>query len=463
MAFISGSGGNDNLSTDKSDTILGLDGNDTLTGGNASATLVGGDGNDKLVAGSGGGLLDGGSGDDTLIGGDADTTIFAGTGNNRIEAGGGNTTVYLESGTNTVVAGSGDLTVVSSGGNNNITLGGGNATLQLGGGNDSIVGGSGDATVNGGDGNDTIVGGSGFMNVSGGDGDDTIVLGGGGGDVTGGGGKDTFVFGPGTALDTTLEDFDATKDKIDLSKSGAGDLTFASDGNGNTVITSADGSVNIVVNGATPDQVQDATDPPCYLRGTLIRTLAGEVAVETLAIGDMIVTLDGTARPVKWIGRRTYSASVLPRSPKLTPVCFRQGSLGTNLPHADLYVSHDHAMFLNGVFVDASILENGVNVVREFPGGPTVDYFHIELEGHAIVYANGATAESYVNHGNRTMFQNWSEFAALYGEDIPAAELEDGGHARSHPAVKSGPQLDAMRAEILGRAGEAEVPYRRVA
>ncbi|WP_293868713.1 Hint domain-containing protein [uncultured Alsobacter sp.] len=463
MAFISGTGGDDNLSTNGSDLIFGKGGNDTLTGGASPVTFFGEEGDDKLVTGSGGGFIDGGIGNDTLIAGDGDTIILSGSGDNLIETGGGNATVSLGSGNNTVTGGDGDIVVTSEGGNNTIVLGSGNANLQLGGGADNITAGSGELIVDGGAGNDTITGGDGFMSVSGGEGDDTIVLGGGGGNVSGGGGTDTYVFGPGTAVDTTISDFNAAEDKIDLTQSGAGDLIFTDDGNGNTIITSSDGSVNITVQGASASQVQDATDPPCYLRGTLIRTATGEVPVESLAIGDMVMTLDGAARPVKWIGRRTYAPSVMARSPKLTPVCFRKGSLGANLPHSDLYVSHDHAMFVNGVFVDASILENGANVVREFPGGPTIDYFHIELEGHAIVYANGVTAESYVNHGNRTMFQNWSEYAALYGEDLPAAELEDGGHERSYPAVKSGPELEAIRAEIGARIEDIEVAYRKVA
>jgi hypothetical protein len=45
----------------------------------------------------------------------------------------------------------------------------------------------------------------------------------------------------------------------------------------------------------------------CFLAGTLIATPTGAVPVETLAIGDPILTADGRTVPVKWLGRQTLS------------------------------------------------------------------------------------------------------------------------------------------------------------
>jgi hypothetical protein len=449
MALISGDGGDNTIGTNGSDLIFGQGGNDTLTSGNSSASLFGGEGNDKLVSGSGGGLIDGGEGDDLLIGGGGDVTIVTGSGNNTVEVGGGNTTVVLGSGNNTVNAAdsSGDLIITGEGGNNTITLGDGSAVVQLGDGNDIIIGGSGDATINGGEG------------------DDTIVLGGGNYEATGGGGSDTYVFGPETSGDVTLSDFDPTKDTIDLSTFPAPPV-ITGDGADGTTITL--GGITIQVPGVAPEEVEQATnfnpDAPCFLRGSMILTTVGEVAVEDLKIGDMVVTLDGTAKPVKWIGRRGHSARFISRVPTIEPVCFTAGSLGENLPSRDLYVSHDHAMFFDGVFIDAARLVNGTTVLRKAPPQVRmIEYFHVEFDAHEVIFSNGVTSESYANHGNRSMFQNAAEYDTLYATDTVAKALPFNCHERRYQAVYSGQRLFAVREKLAARAAELAAAERAVA
>ncbi len=115
----------------------------------------------------------------------------------------------------------------------------------------------------------------------------------------------------------------------------------------------------------------------CFCRGTRIATERGEVAVEELVVGDRVVTvLDGAvaARPVRWIGRRSYAGRFLAANPGVHPVRFRAGSLGGGLPRRDLLVSPEHAMFLDGVLVPAHLLTTGTTIVRE-RGLQRVDYF----------------------------------------------------------------------------------------
>ena len=183
---------------------------------------------------------------------------------------------------------------------------------------------------------------------------------------------------------------------------------------------------------------------PCYCAGTLISTVRGEVPVEELAIGDEVLTLTGEARPIKWIGQRSYRQPFLAKS--VMPILIKVGALRDNVPLRDLYVSPEYAMYLDEVLVPAERLVNGVSVVR-CANVTTVQYFHIELDSHDVIFAEGAPAETFVVCGNRLMFHNAAEFAELYpGDSAP-------GWAFSAPRVESGPVLEQIQRALAARAG----------
>ena len=171
----------------------------------------------------------------------------------------------------------------------------------------------------------------------------------------------------------------------------------------------------------TANNTASDTIVPCYCTGTLILTDRGEVPVETLAIGDKVMTADGAARLIRWIGRRSYSGRFA-RGNHVLPICIKAGALDENLPRRDLWISPNHAMFLRGALIEAQDLVNGVSIVRA-AGMERVDYFHIELETHDIIVAEGALSESFVDDDSRGMFQNAHEFHALYPNE----------HARPDP------------------------------
>lgn len=187
-------------------------------------------------------------------------------------------------------------------------------------------------------------------------------------------------------------------------------------------------------------------DGPSYLVGTRIRTDRGEVAIEHLRIGDKVATLDGTARPIVWIGRRAYLAPFPLGNPDLVPIRIAQGAIGRNVPYRDLYVSSGHALFFDDVLVPAKHLENGASIVR-VPQTDPIRYFHIELDRHDIIFAEGAPTETFVDCDNRGIFHNASEFAELYPDGKPQRWLF------CAPRVETGPVLDQIRRAIDGRAG----------
>ncbi|RZJ89792.1 MAG: Hint domain-containing protein, partial [Brevundimonas sp.] len=191
-------------------------------------------------------------------------------------------------------------------------------------------------------------------------------------------------------------------------------------------------------------------DIACYLTGTAIRTTSGDVAVEALTIGDEVVTASGQARPIKWIGRRSYAGRFANGNADVLPVCFKAGSISDNVPARDLHVSPRHAMFIDGVLIAAERLVNGVTITQATEVDE-VTYWHIELDSHDVLIAEGAASESFVDDNSRAMFHNAAEFAALY----PDSEQQPAVYCA--PRVQDGHALHAVWTRLARRAGIAVV------
>jgi hypothetical protein len=189
----------------------------------------------------------------------------------------------------------------------------------------------------------------------------------------------------------------------------------------------------------------------CFLEGTRIATPAGERAVETLGMGDLVLTADGRVAPVRWIGRRTLRADgengYRFADPLVyRPICIKAGALGDNLPARDLLVSMDHAVLIEDLLVQAGALVNGISIIRETRLPESFTYYHIELADHALVLAEGVPAETFVDNVMRMGFDNWAEHEALYGNAPSIAEMP-------YPRVQSYRRLPmALRARMEGRA-----------
>jgi Hint domain len=135
----------------------------------------------------------------------------------------------------------------------------------------------------------------------------------------------------------------------------------------------------------------------CFLKGTKILTAEGERNIEDLAVGDLLPTMFGGLRPVQWIGRYPIKKSD-PSKPWVKdalPVRIAQSALGPNLPHADLYVTGYHSLLIDGVLAPAAMLINGTTIVRdEEREYDELEYFHVKLESHDVIYSEGVPAET---------------------------------------------------------------------
>jgi Hint domain len=214
-------------------------------------------------------------------------------------------------------------------------------------------------------------------------------------------------------------------------------LNFVLDDNGNT----GSGGPQL-----SPSESATIDVTPCYCPGTLIKTAGGEKRVEELKIGDKVLTASGAARPIKWIGRRSYGGRFVMGRKDILPVCIKACALDDNVPKRDLWISPHHAMYFDGVLIEAKDLVNGVSIVQA-ERVDKLEYFHVELDTHDVIIAEGALAESYLDDDNRMMFHNAPDYYAL---DQEAAS------APAHycaPRLQEGYEVEHARQRIAARAG----------
>lgn len=182
----------------------------------------------------------------------------------------------------------------------------------------------------------------------------------------------------------------------------------------------------------------------CFCRGTMILTPSGEVAVERLAQGDLVLDKDGHARPVRWIGR---TATLV--GPTNRPVIVRRGALGPDAPRRELRVTAGHAFLFGSVLIPIGTLANGVTILPD-EQARSIELFHVELAAHVVLIADGALAESYRDDGNR------AGFGARAGEHAPPRSMPT-----CAPVVSAGPIVERTRRRLAERARAAAIAQLR--
>lgn len=155
--------------------------------------------------------------------------------------------------------------------------------------------------------------------------------------------------------------------------------------------------------------------PHCFLRGTLIATATGEVAVEALKIGDLVATAEGRHEPVRWIAHNNFTLTGRSWPKWVMPVRISAGALADGVPKRDLNVSPSHALLIDGVLIKAIDLVNGTTITQPKPDSSHIDFYHVMLSRHDAILAEGAAAETLLlEPGIYEQFTNGVEFVRLY-------------------------------------------------
>lgn len=161
---------------------------------------------------------------------------------------------------------------------------------------------------------------------------------------------------------------------------------------------------DLAENGATKSEAPKSDATVCFVRGTHIKTIAGERPVEALSVNDLILTMDTGYQPIRWIGSRTLDGHDLAAKPGLRPIRIRAGALAPGLPTRDLIVSPNHRILsrskiARNMFGFPEVLVAAKDLV--FLGGvaiaddlDAVEYWHFMFDRHQVVYAEGSAAES---------------------------------------------------------------------
>lgn len=144
----------------------------------------------------------------------------------------------------------------------------------------------------------------------------------------------------------------------------------------------------------------------CFAAGTMILTRQGDRPIETLEVGDIVITRDHGPQEIRWIGATTFPSSYVAANPMLRPVLIRRDAIAPDIPTRDLRVSRQHRILISdwraellfgepdGVLTPAFTLCNDSTIIQERPTKP-VTYLHMAFDQHEVIFANGLEAESF--------------------------------------------------------------------
>lgn len=267
----------------------------------------------------------------------------------------------------------------------------------------------------------------------------------------------TFTMG-GVRYDFTAADLTLTEPSTDnftiggTSTGGSGPSTatldLLSNSGGSNFAHGSSVTADGAIYGVDGSNIAWASAAPCFAAGTLIRTPRGDVAVETLTSGDLVIVAGGETRSVKRIGHSDVDFRAMPNARDTLPIRIAAEAFGPGRPSQDLVLSPDHAIcidVLGEVLIPVGRLINGSTIAQLEVD--TIAYWHVELESHDILIANGFPAESDLVIGNRPGLDEPLGLPAVHAE---GRERTHAGFCR--PVMTEGQTLGFIRQRLDARA-----------
>ena len=187
----------------------------------------------------------------------------------------------------------------------------------------------------------------------------------------------------------------------------------------------------------------------CFASGTRLAIAGGTAVVDDLAVGDVVVTVSGARLAVRWLGHRTIDCHTHSHPHEVRPVRIAAHAFGGSRPARDLFLSPGHPVLVGadadgagGHLVPIMCLINGTTIERV--AVDKITYWHVELDEHDILLAEGLPAESYIDLGSRPWFSGAD--GALYDPDMALPGMP----GRCRPVAVDGPIVEAERRRLDG-------------
>ena len=185
----------------------------------------------------------------------------------------------------------------------------------------------------------------------------------------------------------------------------------------------------------------------CFAAGTCIATPSGFVPIEALKVGDQVLTQRSGPQTIRWIYGRTVGIAEQLANPNLRPIALGGGS--------GLRISRQHRLLITGkialrMFSEDEILVPAKDLVGH-AGFSIPDqiaplrYFHLLLDRHHILNANGIAAESLFLGSESRAF-----LSADALNDLAAASIEK-NLSQSAIRLPCRPQFSGHKVRSLAR------------
>ncbi len=205
---------------------------------------------------------------------------------------------------------------------------------------------------------------------------------------------------------------------------------------------------------------------PCFAQGSMIATPSGEVPVEDLVPGALVLTMDHGPQPVRWIGRKPLDSIDLATRANLRPILIRAGALGPGAPSRDLLVSRQHRILVQSriamrmLGTDETLLPaNKLTVIKGIeetvPDGG-ITYYHLLFDRHQIILSNGAWSESFFA-GEQAL----KALSSAARQEIDALFPDIAEAARSATLARPQPRNGTLMKRLASRHAKNDQPLQK--